>query len=306
VDTARDIYRVVQQTVKRGATGAVALAALAQVTKDDETVARVALSLLEQAGLLQRHYDIPQTVTVQRMPLRAGSQGDAAFEAFVQAAGLAERATTTYGLMQLAEAVATPPLQLEVALLDWQDRGLLRYYPMGRLALVSLSAKVDNASQRVESIISQRAAIAQQRIREITDYARTTYCRHGYLANYLGGQTRDQCTACDNCGAGVKAPAIATTTESAAQATTVLRALEEHSWGKRSLVKLLRGDPSASDRAQASRFYGTLRARSDQSVGQLIDSLTAEQLIAPRTLDHGGITLELTQDGAKMLRKAKA
>jgi len=306
VETARAIYRVVQQTVKRGTTGAIAMSALAQVTQDDETTARVALSLLEQAGLLQRHYDIPQTVTVQRMPLRGAGAGDATFDAFAQRAGLGERATSTYSLMQLADATATPPLQLEAQLLDWQDRGLLRYYPMGRLALISLAAQVDNAGATMESLISQRAAIAQQRIREIADYARTTFCRHGYLANYLGGQSRERCTVCDNCGAGIKAPASATASEFAAQATLVLRALEEQSWGQRSLVRLLRGDPSASDRAQTSRFYGALRTRSDKSVGQLIDSLAAEQLIAARPLDHGGVTLELTKAGAGKLRNAKA
>ena len=54
--------------------------------------------------------------------------------------------------------------------------------------MISILTPPSNAGQRVESLVSQRAAIAQQRVKEIADFAHTDQCRHTYLAHYLGGQ----------------------------------------------------------------------------------------------------------------------
>ncbi len=87
----------------------------------------------------------------------------------------------------------------------------------------------------------------------------------------------------------------------AAHARIVLAALGEQSYGRRTLVRLLRGDGAAGDRARQSRYFGALRTREEQSLGQLIDSLLAEGLLSVRELDHGGVTLELTPAGRKQL-----
>jgi hypothetical protein len=85
----------------------------------------------------------------------------------------------------------------------------------------------------------------------------------------------------------------------------VLLALAEQSWGRRTLIRLLRGDPEANERAQAAGGYGSLRERSEQSLGQLIDSLIGEGLIAERKLDHGGVTLEATRQGLATVQGAQ-
>ena len=81
----------------------------------------------------------------------------------------------------------------------------------------------------------------------------------------------------------------------------MLATLVQQSWGRRTLIRLLRGDPEATDRAQASSSYGCLRDRSEQSLAQLLDSLIGEGLIAERKLDHGGVTLEATRQGIASL-----
>ena len=85
-------------------------------------------------------------------------------------------------------------------------------------------------------------------------------------------------------------------------ADLVLATLVQQSWGRRTLIRLLRGDPEATDRAQASSSYGCLRDRSEQSLSQLLDSLIGEGLIAERKLDHGGVTLEATRQGIASLK----
>jgi DNA-binding PadR family transcriptional regulator len=86
------------------------------------------------------------------------------------------------------------------------------------------------------------------------------------------------------------------------QARTVLLALADQGWGRRTLTRLLRGDPTAGERAQQAELYGALAARDERSLGQLIDSLMAEGLITTRTLSHGGVVLELSAKGAARLR----
>ena len=90
-------------------------------------------------------------------------------------------------------------LQLENQLLRWQTDGYLHVYPGGRRVMVELLAPPDDAGSRIDSLLSRYNAIQAQRVAEIADYARTERCRHGYLANYLGGHDRWHCDACDNC-----------------------------------------------------------------------------------------------------------
>jgi hypothetical protein len=86
----------------------------------------------------------------------------------------------------------------------------------------------------------------------------------------------------------------------------VLAALAEQSWGRRTLIRLLRGDGEAPERAKASASFGCLAERSEQSLGQLIDSLIGEGLIARRALEHGGVTLEATRLGLESLKRSSA
>ncbi len=62
-------------------------------------------------------------------------------------------------------------------------------------------------------------------------------------------------------------------------------------------MRLLAGDPAASERAQQSSFYGVLRERTPAAIGQLVASLEADGLIDARELDHGGVVLELSSRG---------
>lgn len=277
------------------------LGQLAKVAENDEVAVRSIIGLLEQVGSLRRHYDIPRTLTV----IRRTHTTDPDAARFFQRAGLIDTHQQCGEFCALSQATQLPLSTLESHLLDWQERKLIRYYPAGRQTVVTLLPPPRNAAQQIESALQQRAVIAQQRIKEIADFAETRACRHGYLAGYLGGEPRKQCNVCDNCGAPapiklVPAPAVANDA-----VHVVLLALAQQSWGKRTLIRLLRGDPAASDRAQQSSYYGALRERTEQSLAQLLDSLLAEQLITLRELDHGGVTLELTRQGSKALRNAK-
>ena len=124
------------------------------------------------------------------------------------------------------------------------------------------------------------------------------------VASDLRRKRQTGCGACDNCGAGLHLPpgAIKDSQAGPSAAELVLAALVEQSWGRRTLIRLLRGDPETPERARESAAFGCLVERSEQSLGQLLDSLIAEGLIAPRTLEHGGVTLEATRAGVGSLK----
>ncbi len=323
VESVRTAYATIRQTLGTHAIGPVPLSLIADALRSTQTHARILLGVLEQTGLVRRHYDVPQTLTIQRLPQRSGrhpdgSEVDRALYDFLQRANLDAHSTASGDFVALATATAIPMESLEACLLAWQSAGWLRYYPAGRMPLLNLLSAPGNAAQRVESLVTQRAAVAQQRIQEIDAYAHSRTCRHVYLGEYLGSHSTDHtpvqsavqrrgkpapCGACDNCGGGLKlAPAAAQGQAGGPSAADlVLATLVQQSWGRRTLIRLLRGDPEATDRAQASSSYGCLRERSEQSLSQLLDSLIGEGLIAERKLDHGGVTLEATRQGIASL-----
>ncbi len=310
VENVRTAYTAVRQALAARTIGPVPLARIVDALHSTQTQARMLLGVLEQTGLVQRHYDVPQTLTIHRLPQRSGrrpdgSQLDRALYDFLQRANLDAHSTASGDFLSLAEAAAIPVETLESCLLAWQTAGWLRYYPAGRVPLLSLPAAPANAAQRVESLVTQRVAVAAQRVQEIDAYAHSRVCRHVYLGEYLGSQPalpgsgkRARCGVCDNCGAGLQIPAHAGSSAAGPSAADlVLATLAVQSWGRRTLIRLLRGDPEANERAQASSSYGCLRARSEQSLAQLVDSLIGEGLVAERKLDHGGVTLEVTRQG---------
>lgn len=304
-----------------GACGVVPLAQIAAALRGSESEARMLLGVLEQVGLIRRHYDAPQTISLQRTAQRSDSRPTHAADS--QAAGIhfadfALRANlqghTTAGgeFIALAAATGIPAEALESCLLAWQGAGLLRCYPAGRVPLLSLLPAPANAAERIAGLLARRADVAQQRVQEIDDYAHVSACRHAFLCEHLGEPPTNpnassadrRCDACDNCAAVIRLPADDGEGEDAA--ACVLAALTEQSWGRRSLIRLLRGDPEAPERAQVSAAFGCLADRSEQSLGQLLDSLLGEGLIAQRTLDHGGVTLEATRQGLASLKHNKA
>ncbi|HQK15784.1 MAG TPA: HRDC domain-containing protein, partial [Anaerolineae bacterium] len=141
---------------------------------------------------------------------------------------------------------------------------------------------------------------------EISAYAQTGRCRHGYLNAYLGGRTIERCAACDNCVGDAPVVAAALPNERE-QALTVLRALaESYGWGRATLTRLLRGDPKTPDSARGRSGFGALAFRSEAALAALINRLEAGGFLRGRTLDHGGVVLEITPTGRKALQDPAA
>ena len=207
LDTLRKVYGAIQQATGPRAMGFVPLDVVTAAA-GDATTGRVALSMLEQAGLLRRRYDAPRTVSLQ-MPRRNRGADDPAFVDFVQRMGLDRQSAVAGEFGDLLARTVMQPEELEQWLLAWQAAGWLRVDLAGRDAVIELLDPPARAGSDLERMIADRTALDQQRVRDIADFARTRRCRHGYLADYLGGNHRRRCGVCDNCGATLPVPPAA-------------------------------------------------------------------------------------------------
>ena len=302
----RQIYATVRQFMGQHNPGIISLDDLVRHLGKDDTAIRVGLSLLEQAELLKRHYDAPYTITLERLTTGYDqTEQSQAFNQFADAIQLRPQQMITRNFLEMGQwfhvITGVGMEEFEDYLLQWQDDGYLNYYGNGRnLFLTRLDAPAD-AANRIQSILHQQATIQQQRVTEIVDYARTRQCRHGHLANYLGGEARQRCEACEHCTASALPDYESDLMKVEDQMRWILRALSENSWGRRNLARLLRGEPDAPDRARQSSAYGILGFRSESGLEKLSERLMGAKLIAERHLSHGGVALEISVAGRDAL-----
>jgi hypothetical protein len=265
---------------------------------------RVALSLLEAAGLLRRHFDLPRSavVVVKRGTTRPDAEAD--LSAFCEAARLRPGQPLEVDLIAVARAADLDPVTIESRVLDWANADLIDYRPAGRdLLLESLPPPAD-AAERVANLLDRYTATGMQRVEEIASYARTRRCRHSHISAYLGGRPLSDCGACDNClGLTLQPAPSSTLMDERQQLRTILECAAGARWGigPWSLIHTLRGSGRAPDWTGGLPHHGALAFRSRAAVEKMVDRLTAANLLQARQLDHGGTALALTPAGREAI-----
>jgi ATP-dependent DNA helicase RecQ len=307
IEDLREVYAAVRQRLGRARLGRVALEDLCRGERDQETRVRVALSMLEEAGQLRRHQDVPREVTLRwaAAPQEASGQEDPAWRAICAAARLAPGTQVVVDPLALAAAAGLEAAELEGALWRSAERGYLEVRPFGRDMLLEILPPADDAPARVSRLLDSYLAVQTQRIDEIVAYARTRRCRHGHISAYLMGHGGSACGYCDNCAPRHPLRRESTRHETPAeeQLADVLQVLEDsgHGWGRMSLLRILRGDPAAPERGMGLAGWGALGHRSPRAVDGLIGSLISGAFLVERTLDHGGVVIELAAKGRRAL-----
>jgi ATP-dependent DNA helicase RecQ len=306
VEFLRIVYAAVKRRLGESASGRVAAADLERDLQADDTRVRVALSLLEQVDLLRRGPDVPRAAIVC---LTVGQDGILPPElvAFCQAARLRPGQPLTLDLVDVAQRAGLPLDDIERRMLGWADAGWLSYRPAGRDLLLEMLPPPPDAAERIATLLERYETIQAQRVDEIAAYARTLRCRHGHLNAYLGGRTIERCTACDNC-VEIQPPPDAGLPDEREQLLSILHcvAAAPWSWGRFSLVRILRGDPQAPDKGRHHEDFGALAFRSATAVGRLLDRLEGGGFLKARQLAHGGVVLDLTPAGKAALQNPAA
>jgi ATP-dependent DNA helicase RecQ len=203
---------------------------------------------------------------------------------------------------------------VERRVLAWEDAGWLTYGPAGRDFLLELLPPPADAAGRIETLLERYATVQVQRVDEIAAYAQTRRCRHGHLNAYLGGRVIERCGACDNC-VEIPPPPDPGLLDEREQLLTILRCASaaRWSWGRVSLVRILRGEAKARpgrqplpERARDQVGFGALAFHSGTAVERMVDCLEHGGFLRARRLDHGGVVLELTPEGRAALQDPSA
>jgi ATP-dependent DNA helicase RecQ len=311
VEFLRDVYEAVKIRLGEAGSGRVAAGDLERDLQSDMTRIRVALSLLEEVGLLRRGPDFPRTAVVC-LTIDTVQEDMVELSAFCRAARLRPSQSLSLDLADVAHAAGLSLYDIEDKLLAWSDAGLLRYNLAGRDLLLELLPPPEDAKSRVETLLERYTTIQLQRVDEIAAYAETQRCRHGHINAYLGGRPIDRCDACDNC-AELSSHTDAALPDEREQLLTVLRCVSEGSWswGRRSLTRILRGDANGhpqeqplNQRACGNACFGALSFRSEQAIEHMLHRLESDGFLQARRLDHGGFVLDITPTGQAALRDA--
>lgn len=304
VEFLRQVYKAIKTRLKDSTAGRIAEADLQRdLATDDSVRVRVAVSLLEEAGLLRRGPDAPRAAIIC-LTADADALTVPELAAFCRAACLRPGQALTLDVMEIARRAGLPLNQAERLLLDGADRDWLTYRPSGRDLLLELVPS-HGASDQVATLLERYETAQAQRVDEITAYAQTGRCRHGYLNAYLGGRVIERCVACDNC---VQAPpaVVNTLPGEREQLLTILRCVECKSWGRVNLTHILRGDAEAPMGASDNPAWGALAFRSETAIGQMLDHLKSGGLLRARRFSDGGAVLELTPVGHSALQDPTA
>lgn len=264
--------------------GPVDLRRLQQVLNSDETALRVAISMLERAGLLHRGFDLPRevTITVPRRLNRAALE-DRSIARLFKGLQLGPDQTATFALADIARFMRWPLHETEANLLAWQDRQVYSLRFSRRAMYIELPAEPDDLNVRLDALLAQSEAVGLRRIDDMIGYATTDACRHGYISAYFGSPPRTKCNVCDNC-TGVR-PDIQ-------QAERVEHLLPDDvdiepmiidclislpkPVGRSGLARILTGSLRAPVKPDQARHHGALKALGEAGVTAYIDDLIEE------------------------------
>ena len=227
----------------------------------DDVKPRVALSVLQEAGAIERLPDAPRF--------------------------LAWNGTETT-LFDAAARLQVPPERVEATLIETGEA----YRPLVRAMLV----KVAGQPERAEDVLAAYAERASRRGDQMMAYVKATSCRRAFLRRHFGeAQVPTRCDNCDVCR-GLE-HVIEAKGDDEADARAVLEALGSlRGLGEQNLVYMLRGDPLAPPWTDGKPGAGALGFRSPSKVKALIRALEARGLIARETLPNGGVALRLARE----------
>ena len=309
-DFLRETYRVVKHRLGGASCGAVAREDLQRDLRSDDTRVRVALSLLEEAGLVRHGPDLPRAIVV-RLRVAEPSRLPSDLQAFCEAARLRPGQALSLDPLDVARKAGLGPREIEPRLLQWADKGWLEYQPSGRNLLLELLPALPQVSEQVTALLERYEAIQSQRVDELLSYARTRRCRHAHISAYLGAPSAERCNTCDNCAKTQPppAPGLPGVQE---QCVTVLRCVADApwSWGRQTLIRILRGDAEEGPgrralhpRARDSAGFGALAFRSKTAIAQLLAQLVEAGFLRARSLqDKERTVIDLTPAGAAALQ----
>lgn len=195
MDHLKLVYEAIKASIPTGA-GLVHDDDLQRNSGLDETTVRVAISLLERAGLIKRRLDVPINVTIT---VRPASGFDEEFDQFISSARLREGQKISLEAREIAERTGLNLFNLEWKLLDWRDRGWINYRSSGRTMYIERCPASKGSKKVLQDLLDSYSSAAVSKINILAAYAKTNRCRHDFIARHFGEQPVKGCKSCNNC-----------------------------------------------------------------------------------------------------------
>jgi ATP-dependent DNA helicase RecQ len=309
VDDLRGVYRELARQIPEGRATYVNIDAIAmqdpgtQRGASDNTGVRVALSMLERAGLVERQFDAPRTAVLHLTPEGARSAfSDSDFGRFIEVARPTAGDTVKREVGYLAEALELSPTEIERRNLDWQERGWLRYRGERRDPVVARLKAPRDAAERIERILREQDEAYGRNIALLMDYAQGDECRHQSLASRLGENIPRCETSCDICAPPEGRPTIQKRDipdlpDNPGQVIVECLASFPFRVGKPSIVKALLGSAASNVRSDRVRHFGALAGSTANGITRAIDQLIEAGYLGTFETDEGFRLLEITEEG---------
>ena len=314
IDGLRAVYRQVRAVLKegRGLVDAPALRERLEIEGQRDVDLRVAMSILENSGLLRRGPDIPRGATVvlggdesRKSGVGSRESGVGSRESLVATDGLSDEAmregvwdaflraarldgaepgrwarSAPLDLVAIAGELGLDPVALEDQLLTWQDEKRLTYHGVGRDMLIELLPPPTDTAAHMSRILDGLAARNQSRLRALFAYLDTRECRHCFIARHFGHDAPAVCRRCDVCRpvtlAEAEPAANATRLDDPAEGVRLLVGQFPLDYGKTGVVEVLKGVMARRLHAARTPLFGALAHASRASIERAVDHLLAE------------------------------
>ena len=198
VDLPKKCYQMIRELTPDSPYAAVPADDFERDLGVEETKVRSAISLLEKAGLVRRHLDVPVTVSVMVTSKGAG-EGDSGFQEFLANARFRVGQRMPLETMELARRAAIEPSEIEQKLLEWQAMGWVSLWSSGRVMLLERLPAPRESKRIIGEMLARYARTQDMRVELTFRYAETRRCRHGMIAGHFGEPPPEGCESCDNC-----------------------------------------------------------------------------------------------------------
>lgn len=303
IHTLRQIYA----SIKSQATGAWAIFDAQELenrlsTDPDRRIdSRVALGILEQAGLIVRHPDAPDTYTVRPVAGAPGADEGAAKRLDDWLA--TQRVPGLIATAAACQATGLTPFELDRLLIG---RGVWEARPGRRGVCVQFLSPPPDISRTMSELIERARANDDRRIDQVIAYVKRRECRHVMLAAHLGERLGPCGTSCDVCqglvsGRKAQEPRTATpgsSMTSAEDALAVLSAVRTLPFpmGRTGLTKLLVGSLESRVREDRAPSFSVLQHLKKSAIERLINRLVEDGFL-DRDVGHEFMLISLTAKG---------
>ena len=282
IETLRDCYRMIRELTSDTPFAAMHVDDFVRDLRVEETHVRVAISMLEDVGLVKRHLDVPMTATIALTAMGA-RQTDQDIAEFVQRGRLRMSQRIPFETLELCARTGVSPSEIEEKLLGWRAKGWLAYHGSGRVMLLERLPAPKDARQRLERLLGRHAAAQEARVEQVFAYVESRRCKHGAIAEHFGDQAIERCASCDSCKpqkqpepqVSVQARSVSRDAGDDVKDRKVLETVKMLSGrvGFTGLVRVLKGSVASNIKRDRCPNFGILAAEPKTTIERRVASL---------------------------------